>query len=69
MTMVSNPTSEKTTKRHFRDAPNNVRCRADIVLRDGSKAQCGRKRSGNSIYCWQHNPLVMPADARKGGVW
>jgi hypothetical protein len=42
------------TQRRFIDAPNDVRCKADIRLRDGSGAQCGRRATAGE-YCWQHS--------------
>lgn len=42
-------------KRTFIDAPSSVRCTYDVVLRDKSLAQCGRRRvSDNPTYCKQH---------------
>jgi len=40
-------------KRVWRDAPARIRCKAVIVLKDRSKAQCGRKGKKDSL-CWQH---------------
>ena len=41
--------------RQFRDAPLNERCQATITLKDGSTAQCGRRRQSGKDYCWQHS--------------
>lgn len=40
--------------RRFIDAPDAVRCRATIRLRDGSAAQCGRRQVPGFLCCWQH---------------
>lgn len=53
------------TPRRFVDAPNETRCKWDRVLRDGSGAQCGRRRAVGD-YCTQHarianaRPVVTP---------
>lgn len=47
MTNFRKPTSR------FMDAPNDVRCRWDITLPDGSKAQCGRRQKSGQL-CTQH---------------
>ena len=40
----------------FVDAPTELRCEWDVTLRDGSKAQCGRrKRFG--LLCAQHKKM------------
>lgn len=36
-------------RRRFIDAPNAVRCKADCVLKDGSKAQCGRREAWDGL--------------------
>ena len=41
-------------KRQFIDAPNAERCKADVTLSDGSKAQCGRRRKVGDL-CLQHH--------------
>lgn len=43
-------------KRMFTAAFDDVRCRADIRLKDGSGAQCMRKRV-NGRYCVQHTKI------------
>jgi len=41
--------------RTYTAAKNAIRCRADVTLRDGSKAQCMRPVAWNeNAYCWQH---------------
>lgn len=40
-------------KRKFFDAPADQRCEWTITLRDGSKAQCGRKKTTGQL-CTQH---------------
>ena len=40
-------------KRIFKDAPYEARCEANITLRDGSQAQCGRYRKVGCL-CKQH---------------
>lgn len=40
-------------KRRFRDAPDDQRCTATVVLEDNSKAQCGRYRKVGCL-CTQH---------------
>jgi len=54
------------TKRTWTDAPNVERCLQDVTLRDGSKAQCGRRAQTDSSYCWQHDPSVIDMAVR---VW
>lgn len=51
----SSETNHTAKRRQFLDAPSAVRCRADVTLRDGSKAQCGRREmfKGGKL-CWQH---------------
>jgi len=51
-------------KRKWTDAPNDQRCRYDITLRDGSKAQCGRRRV-NGDYCKQHQNMEAARAALK----
>lgn len=46
-------------KRIFIDAPLSERCEANITLRDGSQAQCGRYKKVGCL-CKQH--------AKKAGV-
>jgi len=49
--------------RRFVDAPNDDRCQADIRLRDGSGAQCGRRRQvGDTQYCSQHRRIRERTD-------
>ena len=43
-------------KRVFVDAKNNERCQSNIIMRDGSGAQCGRK-SKSTGFCRQHEKL------------
>lgn len=58
--------SERKAKRRiYRDPPLMDRCSATIVLRDGSLAQCGRRRR-EGIYCWQHAKSRAPS-AQGGG--
>lgn len=41
--------------RRFIDAPTDVRCQANITLKDGSLAQCGRRECMDGLgFCWQH---------------
>lgn len=44
-------------KRTFVDAPYGKRCMADITLKDGSMAQCGRYRK-IGILCRQHHKIA-----------
>jgi hypothetical protein len=44
-------------KRRFIDAPQAERCKADVMLRDGSKAQCGRWRKVGDL-CTQHAKIA-----------
>lgn len=44
-------------KRIFVDAPANARCQANIKLRDGSFAQCGRYKINNQ-FCKQHTKIA-----------
>jgi len=46
----------KKRKRRFIDAPIDERCEASIVLKDGSGAQCGRRKREES-FCFQHSKL------------
>lgn len=45
-------------KRTFVDAPNAVRCKQDIKLRDGTGAQCGRRAVLCGL-CTQHARLQL----------
>lgn len=45
--------AKKQSKRRFTAAKNDVRCRQDIVLRDGSGAQCQRAAKVHG-FCLQH---------------
>lgn len=40
----------------FVDAPQDMRCQWDVTLRDGSKAQCGRRRKIGQL-CTQHHKM------------
>lgn len=44
------------SKRAFIDAPSNVRCKWTITLKDGSKAQCGRRQKDGRL-CAQHRRI------------
>lgn len=46
----------ETKVRRFIDAPQGLRCKADITLRDGSQAQCGRYAKVDGL-CRQHKRL------------
>lgn len=46
------------TKRRFIDAPQSQRCIANIIMVDGSLAQCGRYRKVGE-YCRQHEKMKM----------
>jgi hypothetical protein len=41
-------------RRRWTDAKPAERCVQDIKLRDGSGAQCGRRRTLGHLYCAQH---------------
>lgn len=43
--------------RRFIDAQQEVRCKADVTLRDGSLAQCGRRRVVGDL-CTQHAKIA-----------
>lgn len=53
-------------RRRFVDAPQDERCAATISLRDGSLAQCGRRKKVGGL-CRQHATLVAckPTGAEK----
>lgn len=38
----------------FYDALGSERCTANVILRDGSGAQCGHKARPGTDRCWQH---------------
>lgn len=44
-------------RRRFIDAPQGERCKAGVTLRDGSKAQCGRRKKDGD-FCTQHALLA-----------
>ena len=45
----------------FKDAQNDVRCKANIKLKDGSAAQCGRREAWDGLgLCWQHQRKAEP---------
>ncbi len=46
--------TNKRAKRVFVDAPDHLRCRATVTLKDGSTAQCGRQ-SKDKGFCHQHS--------------
>lgn len=41
-------------KRRWTDAPYHDRCGAPVTLRDGTTADCGRRRQSGKLLCWQH---------------
>lgn len=43
------------TSRRFIDTPAEQRCQHTITLRDGSKAQCGKRRRAGGTLCTQHS--------------
>ena len=43
--------------RRFIDAPADVRCEWTVTLKDGSQAQCGRRRTIGSL-CTQHAKMA-----------
>ena len=43
--------------RRFIDAPADQRCAWTVRLRDGSEAQCGRRKTGNNL-CTQHQKIA-----------
>lgn len=45
-------------KRIFVDAPYALRCKHDTILKDKSKAQCGRYKIYGHDYCKQHQKMV-----------
>jgi hypothetical protein len=47
------------------DPPDDERCTANITLRDGSQARCGRRRRANTERCWQH-PAESVGEPFKG---
>lgn len=61
--------SEPADGRRFQDAPAEQRCGWTIKLRDGSTAQCGRRRKFGWGYCGQHIAMSKagksPAEARE----
>lgn len=47
-------------KKRYTDPPERERCTAQITLRDGSTARCGRKKAKrDESYCWQHRNIDM----------
>ncbi len=48
-------------KRNYFAAPSSSRCKKDIGLRDGSGAQCSRRRADGSSYCKQHTNMLADA--------
>ncbi|KAF1692693.1 hypothetical protein CSC64_06815 [Pseudoxanthomonas koreensis] len=48
------------SSRRFIDAPTDMRCRWDVTLRDGSRAQCGRLRKHGDL-CTQHQKMADTA--------
>lgn len=43
--------------RRFIDAPSEQRCSWTVTLRDGSKAQCGRRKTSGDL-CTQHSKMA-----------
>jgi hypothetical protein len=54
--------------RRWTDAPTADRCGANITLKDGSGAQCGRRRKEGKLLCWQHyqQTIQLLANPRAG---
>ena len=58
-------------KRLYNDPSIGARCSQTITLRDGTKAQCGRRRMPFRDCCWQHNtpkqrrPIIAKAEANR----
>jgi hypothetical protein len=46
----------KAKHRRWRDPFGELRCQWDITLRDGSKAQCGRRKALGQL-CTQHDKM------------
>jgi hypothetical protein len=55
-------TKQAQRTRRFVDAKSSFRCEKTIVLRDGSKAQCGRARVVG-LLCTQHAVMLHGAAA------
>jgi hypothetical protein len=56
-TLGSNHKVHNMTKRRFVDAPADQRCSCTIFLRDGSEAQCGRRKKVGGL-CTQHTRMA-----------
>jgi len=54
------PGAPRAPRRRFNDAPFDERCCASIQFRDGSRAQCGRRRTQGRYHCWQHDAGAPP---------
>ncbi len=54
MIQTSSSRKPRLRTRRFIDAPTGERCEWTIRLRDGSEAQCGRKRAFGARFCTQH---------------
>lgn len=48
--------------RRFIDALQDVRCKHDVMLRDKSLAQCGRRVMEGRTLCWQHARIDCACD-------
>ena len=59
-------------KRLWLDAHPSERCAAVIRLKDGTAADCGRRRisrrrmSGDTRFCWQHQPSAPTCSMCRG---
>lgn len=51
-------------KRRWTDAPMSDRCTKNIWMRDGSGAQCGRRRQPGFDLCHQHQRMQDDRTAR-----
>lgn len=58
MTTERTLSSEPRGRRAFTAAKDSERCRYDITLKDGSRAQCMRRQSGGQRYCKQHQQVI-----------
>ena len=50
-------------RRIFKDAPTESRCIWTITMRDGSKAQCGRRKVQGD-FCTQHKKIDFERNSK-----
>ena len=53
-------------RRRFTAPPNEFRCKGNVILSDGSGAQCMHRKEAGRDYCRQHGPESSAANKNQG---